>query len=306
VADAIVAAAATRKDIPLVAVLMGRQGVSAGMRKLMEAGIPGYMFPESAARALAALNRYRAWLARPEGTEQTFPADKERVAAVLAAAQAAGRERLTEAEALAVLDAYGIPTAPWRAAGTAEEAMLAAAQVGYPVVLKVMSDQIVHKSDVGGVVLDLKTVDDVREGYARLVRRVRERTGVDVREVLVQRMLPGGRETIVGMTRDPRVGPLLMFGLGGIFVEAMKDVVFRVHPLTDVDAHEMIREVRGFAILEGMRGETSVHLVGLEEVLQRASQLIGDHDALLEMDINPLVAFPDQVAALDARFRIAR
>jgi acetyl coenzyme A synthetase (ADP forming)-like protein len=306
VADAIVAAAATRKDIPLVAVLMGRQGVSAGMRRLMEAGIPGYMFPESAARALAALNRYRTWLARPEGTEQTFPADKERVDTILAAAQAAGRERLTEAEALAVLDAYGIPTAPWRAARTAEEAMLAAAQVGYPVVLKVMSDQIVHKSDVGGVVLDLKTVDEVREGYARLVRRVRERTGVDVREVLVQRMLPGGRETIVGMTRDPRVGPLLMFGLGGVFVEAMKDVVFRVHPLTDVDAREMIREVRGFAILEGMRGETSVHLVGLEEVLQRASQLVGDHDALLEMDINPLVAFPDRVAALDARFRIAR
>ena len=184
--------------------------------------------------------------------------------------------------------------------------MLAAAQVGYPVVLKVMSDQIVHKSDVGGVVLDLKAVDDVREGYARLVRRVRERTGVDVRDVLVQRMVPGGRETIVGMTRDPRVGPLLMFGLGGIFVEAMKDVVFRVHPVTDVDAREMIREVRGFPILEGMRGETSVHLVGLEEVLQRASQLVGDHEALLEMDINPLVAFPDRVAALDARFRIGR
>ena len=108
------------------------------------------------------------------------------------------------------------------------------------------------------------------------------------------------------MTRDPRVGPLLMFGLGGIFVEAMKDVVFRVHPLTDVDAREMIREVRGFPILEGMRGETSVSLVGLEEVLQRVSQLIGEHEALQEMDINPLVAFPDRVAALDARFRIAR
>ena len=304
VADAIVDAAATRKDIPVVAVLMGRQGVSAGMRKLMDAGIPGYMFPESAARALAALNRYREWLARPEGTEQSFPADRDRVAGIIEAARREGREKLTEAEALAILDAYGIPTAPWRAVAAAEEAMLAAASVGYPVVLKVMSDQVVHKSDVGGVVLDLKTVDEVREGYARLVRRVRERTGIDVRNVLVQRMLPGGRETIVGMNRDPRVGPLLMFGLGGIFVEAMQDVVFRVHPLTDVDAREMVREIRGFPILEGMRGETSVDLVGIEETLQRVSQLVGEHDAIAELDVNPLVAFPDRVAALDARFRI--
>ena len=118
-------------------------------------------------------------------------------------------------------------------------------------------------------------------------------------------MIPGGRETIVGMSRDPRVGPLLMFGLGGIFVEAMQDVAFRVHPLTDRDAREMIRAIRGFRILEGMRGETSVHLVGLEEVLQRVSQLAGDHDAIEELDVNPLVAFPDRVAALDARFRIA-
>ena len=305
VADAIVAAAATRPDIPLVAVLMGRAGVSAGMRRLMDAGIPGYMFPESAARALAALNRYRAWRERPDGIEQAFPADKERVAAIVAAARGAGRSRLTEAESLAVLDAYGIPTAPWRPVRSAEEAMLAAAAVGYPVVLKVMSDQVVHKSDVGGVVLDLKTVDEVRSGYARLVRRVKERTGIAVREVLVQRMIPGGRETIVGMSRDPRVGPLLMFGLGGIFVEAMQDVAFRVHPLTDRDAREMIRAIRGFRILEGMRGETSVHLVGLEEVLQRVSQLAGDHDAIEELDVNPLVAFPDRVAALDARFRIA-
>jgi len=304
VADAIVDASAVRKDIPLVAVLMGRQGVSAGMRRLMDAGIPGYMFPESAARALAALNRRRAWLERPEGTVQAFPADRERVAAIVAAAQAEGRQKLTESEALAVLDAYGIPTAPWRAVRTAEEAMLAAASVGYPVVLKAMSEQVVHKTDVGGVVLDLKTVDEVREGYARLVRRVRERAGIDVREVLVQRMLPGGRETIVGTSRDPRVGPLVMFGLGGIFVEALKDVVFRVHPLTDMDAREMVRGIRGFPILEGMRGETSVDMVAIEEVLQRVSQLVGDHDAIAELDVKPLVAFPDRVAALDARIRI--
>ena len=304
VADAIVAAVRTHPGIPLVAVLMGRAGVSAGMRTLMDAGVPGYMFPESAARALAALNRHRAWCARPDGTEHAFPADRERVAAIVAAAQGEGRKRLTEAEALALLDAYGVPTAPWRAVRSVEEAMLAAASVGYPVVLKAMNDQVVHKSDVGGVVLDLKTVDEVRAGYARLVRRVRERTGIEVREVLVQGMVPGGRETIVGMSRDPRAGPLLMFGLGGIFVEALRDVAFRVHPVTDLDAREMIREIRGFPILEGMRGETSVDLVGLEEAVQRVSQLVGEHDAIAELDVNPLVALPDRVVALDARFRI--
>jgi acetyl coenzyme A synthetase (ADP forming)-like protein len=304
VADAIVTAAQGRPGVPLVAVLMGRASVSAGMRRLTEAGIPGYMFPESAARALAAVNRQRLWRERPDGVEHAFPADRERVAAILEAARGEGRAKLTEAEALAVLDAYGVPTAPWRAVRSVEEAMLAAASVGYPVVLKVMNDQVVHKSDVGGVVLDLKTVDEVRAGYARLVRRVRERTGLEVREVLVQGMVPGGRETIVGMSRDPRAGPLLMFGLGGIFVEAMRDVAFRVHPVTDLDAREMIREIRGFPILEGMRGETTVDLVGLEEVVQRVSQLVGDHDAIAELDVNPLVALPDRVAALDARVRI--
>jgi acetyl coenzyme A synthetase (ADP forming)-like protein len=305
VADAIVAAAAGSPGTPVVAVLMGRASVSAGMRTLTEAGIPGYMFPESAARALAALNRHRVWRERPEGREPAFPADRERVAAIIAAARVEGRAKLTEAEALAVLDAYGVPTAPWRAVRTAEEAMLAAAAVGYPVVLKVMNDQVVHKSDVGGVVLDLKTVDEVRAGYARLVRRVRERTGIEVREVLVQGQVAGGRETIVGMSRDARVGPLLMFGLGGIFVEAMRDVAFRVQPVTDVDAREMIREIRGYPLLEGMRGGTSVDLVGLEEAIQRVSRLVGDHDAIAELDVNPLVALPDRVVALDARFRIA-
>jgi acetyltransferase len=134
---------------------------------------------------------------------------------------------------------------------------------------------------------------------------VKERTGEAPDGILVQAMVSGGRETIVGSAREPRTGPLLMFGLGGMFVEVMKDVVFRVHPLTDLDAREMIRGIRGYPILEGVRGETSVDLVALEEILQRVSQLVGDFEAVQEMDINPLVAFPDRVVALDARFTIA-
>ena len=306
VAEAIVQVAASRRDIPVMAVLMGRQGIPAGMRELLTAGMPGYIFPESAARALAAMNRYRQWLERPMGTEYRFPADAARVAGILKGAADEGREKLTETEALEVLGAYGIPTVPWRPAASADEAAAAAREIGFPVVLKVISASILHKSDVGGVVLGLSSEKEVREGYARMLQRVKERAGVVPDAVLVQAMIPGGRETIVGSTRDPKAGPLLMFGLGGLAVEVLKDVVFRVHPVTDVDAREMVRAIRGFGFLEGVRGEPAVDLVALQEIIQRVSQLVGEHEAILEMDINPLVAFPDRVLALDARFRIAR
>ncbi|MBI4542981.1 MAG: acetate--CoA ligase family protein [Gemmatimonadetes bacterium] len=305
VAEAIVQAAATRRDIPLIAVLLGRNGVPAGLKELVDAGIPGYVFPESAVRALAALNRYRTWLERPVGSVQRFPADREAAAAIIEGARRERREKLTEGEALAMLDAYGIPTAPWRVVGSKEEAVRGAAAVGFPVVLKVISRALVHKSDVGGVVMDLGSEQEVRDGYARLLDRVRERAGVAAEAVLVQRLIAGGRETIVGSTRDAKAGPLIMFGLGGLFVEVLKDVVFRVQPLTDVDAREMVRAIRGWRLLEGVRGETSVDLVSLEEILQRVSQLVSEHEGVMEMDINPLVAFPDRVLALDARFKVA-
>jgi acetyl coenzyme A synthetase (ADP forming)-like protein len=305
VAEAIVQATAARRDIPVMAVLLGRQGVSAGMRNLLRAGMPGYIFPESAARALAAMNRYRKWLERPEGTELRFPADAARVVEIIGRARAEEREKLSETEALEVLDAYGIPTVPWRQVHSEDEAVAAARDLGHPVVLKVISRSIVHKSDVGGVVVGLGSEREVRDGYRRMLLRVAERAGIAPEAVLVQRMIPGGRETIVGSARDLRAGPLIMFGLGGVAVEVLKDVVFRVHPLTDVDAREMVQAIRGYPLLEGLRGEPAVDLVGLEEILQRVSQLVGEHEAVLDMDINPLVTFPDRVLALDARFRIA-
>jgi acetyl coenzyme A synthetase (ADP forming)-like protein len=305
VAMAIRDAAATRPEIPVIAVMLGRHGVPAGLKELVEAGIPGYIFPESAVRALAALVKYREWTERPEGAVQRFPVDAVTAERVLAGARADGREKLTEPEALELLGAYGIPTAPWRVAHTADEAVAAAEAIGYPVVLKVISRHIVHKSDVGGVVVGPATAQEVRDGWTRMHQRVQERAGVVPEAVLVQQLVRGGHETIVGSTRDPKAGPLLMFGLGGLFVEVMRDVVFRVHPVTDVDAREMVRGIRGFPLLAGVRGETSVDLVALEEMVQRVSQLVGDHVEIAEMDINPLVAFPDRVLALDARFRVA-
>ena len=305
VARAIRDGAATRKEIPLIAVLLGRHGVPAGLKELVDAGIPGYVFPESAVRALAALVRYRNWLERPDGVTQKFPVNRQAAAQVIQRARGERREKLTEGESLELLEAYGIPVAKWRVVKTAQEAGAAARALGYPVVLKAMSRRIVHKTDVGGVIVNLGDDQAVKDGAARMLQRVKERTGHDAEGILVQQMIPGGRETIVGSTRDPKAGPLLMFGLGGLFVEVMKDVVFRVHPVTDVDAREMVRGIRGYPLLEGVRGETSVDLVALEEIVQRVSQMVGEHEEIAEMDINPLVAFPDRVVALDARFRIA-
>ena len=304
VARAIREGAASRRDIPLIAVLLGRHGVPAGLKELVDAGIPGYVFPESAVRALAALVRYRKWLERPEGVVQSYPVRRDIAAAIIDQARAEQREKLTEGESLQMLEAYGIPVAPWKVVKTADEAAAAAKAMGYPVVLKAMHAKIIHKMDVGAVVVNLADDKAVREGCARMLQRVKERAGVTPDGILVQQMITNGRETIVGSTRDPKAGPLLMFGLGGIFVEVLKDVVFRVHPVTDVDAREMVRGIRGYKMLEGVRGETSVDLVAIQEIIQRVSQLAGEQEAIAEMDINPLVAFPDRVVALDARFKI--
>ena len=306
VARAIRDAHQARPDLPLIAVMLGKKGVPDAMEELVEAGIPAYVFPESAARALAALNRYRLWLERPAGAVQRYPVDRAAADRIIAGAIADGRDKLLEGEALALLDAYGIPTAPWKVVHTVDEAVAAAKRMTSPVVLKTVSRTIVHKSDVGGVVVGLDGDKPIRDGWKRMHTRVKERAGIEPEAVLVQAMCSGGRETIVGMTRDPKAGPLVMFGLGGIFVEVLKDVVFRVHPVTDVDAREMVRGIRGYGLLEGVRGETSVDLVALEEMVQRVSQLVGEQEAIAEMDINPLAAFPDRVVAVDARFRLAR
>ena len=308
VAQAIVDVAGGQREKPVLAVLMGREGLPAGLAELNAAGIPGYRFPESAVRALGAMYRYRRWLERPVGQEPPFAVDRDSVAAIIDAARSEGREKLSETEVMRVLEAYGIPVAPYRVATTEAEALEAAEAVGYPVVLKILSPRIVHKSDVGGVIVGVEGEDELRAAFARITTEVPARAGIgaeDVEGVLVQKMVRGGKETIVGMTHDPGFGPLLMFGLGGIYVEALGDVVFRVHPVQDVDAHEMVRAIRGHKLLEGVRGEPASDLGAIEQTIQRVSRLVGDHDAIREMDVNPWLAFPEGGVAVDGRIRIA-
>jgi acetate---CoA ligase (ADP-forming) len=307
VAEAIVSVAAGQTEKPVMAVLMGRQGLPQGLAELNAAGIPGYRFPESGVRALAAMYRYRRWLERPVGQVRRFDTDREAVAKILADAKAEGREKLSETEVMRVLQAYGIPVAPYAVARTADEAARAAAEIGYPVVAKVLSPRIIHKSDVGGVVVGVEDEAELRAAFGRLTSEVPARAGIDAGEVdgvLVQKMVGRGKETIIGMTLDPQFGPVLMFGLGGIYVEAMKDVVFRVQPVTDVDAREMVRAIRGAALLQGVRGEPASDLAAVEETIQRISQLVGDHDAIREMDVNPWMAFAEGGVAVDGRITV--
>ncbi len=305
VARAITDTAAGREK-PTFAVLMGRSGLKESRALLHAASVPAFIFPESAVRALVGMSRYRRWLERPAGTVRTFDdVDSAKVREILSAAVRSGRTRLGEHDALSLLDAYGIPIVPSRPATSAEEAIGAAEAVGFPVVLKVMAPTVSHKSDVGGVIVGLQTAREVRGAYYEMRARLAEH-GVasdQLEGVLVQRMVTGGREAIIGTAFDPSFGPLVMFGLGGVYVEALGDVAFRIHPVNDLDAAEMIRQVKAYKLLEGVRGEKGVDVAALQEAIQRVSQLVGDHPQIAELDINPIVAFEPgkRPMALDAR-----
>jgi len=306
VAEAITAAARTCRTKPVLAVLMGREGLPQGRAALEELGIPAYTFPESAARALAALNHYRAWLERPVTEPTPLPVDRARAAAILERAQREGRRRLSELESLELLDAYGIQVAPSRLARSEEEAVRLAAECGFPVVMKLSSPAIVHKTDVGGVIVGVRNLQEVRATYERLLQiATTAAPGAQVHGVLVQAQIEGGRETIAGISRDRLFGPLVMFGLGGIFVEVLRDVVFRLAPIDELDAAGMVSGLRGARLLTGVRGQPACDTGALADALRRLSQLAIDFPVIAEVDVNPLLAFEHGAIAVDARVVLA-
>jgi acetate---CoA ligase (ADP-forming) len=305
VARSIVAARQTCPEKPIAAVLMGRAGLPEGRADLREAGIPAYIFPESAARSLAAMYRYRQWQQRPAGTIREFDVRRDEVSRIIAAACSRGGGFLEKDDVLSVLGAYGLDTLGSGRAASADEAVSVARSIGLPVVLKVDSPDIVHKTDVGGVALDLRDDDAVRSAFDGMMQRVRAvHPDARVDGVTVERFVRGGRETIIGVSQDPSFGPVIMFGLGGIYVEALRDVAFRVQPVSDVDAAEMVRSIRGVQLLEGMRGEAPSDMAALEEAIQRISQLVGEHPQIMELDINPFIVFPEGGVVVDARIRV--
>ena len=297
---------------PVLACFLGQVSVGAAVKTLHRHRIPPYTFPEQAGQAMAALARYRRWLERPLpetaprspqlwGARGALPdVDRRSVGEILARAR--GRRALESLEALEVLEAYGLPVARAGLVRTAEEAAALAEEIGCPVALKIVSPDILHKSDLGGVALDLPHAAAVRETFALVMNRVKRRSPeARLQGVLVQTMAPPGREVIVGLSRDPQFGPLLMFGLGGIYVEVLEDVSFRIAPISHDEALAMIQEVRAYPLLKGARGERPVDLEAIADCLARVSQLAVDFPRIAELDINPLVVGEEGAVAVDAR-----
>jgi acyl-CoA synthetase (NDP forming) len=217
-------------------------------------------------------------------------------------AKSEGRTILTEVESKQILGEAGIPIADAQLAATREEAVAAARQIGLPVVLKIVSPDISHKSDVGGVKLNLGSEEEVAAAFDEIVAAARRaEPEATVLGVSVQKMARPGVEVIMGMTMDPQFGPVLMFGLGGVFVEVLKDVSFRIVPLEPRDARQMIRDIKGFPVLEGFRGQEPADLAVLEDMLMRLSAFVEEHPEIQELDLNPIFAYKDGALAVDAR-----
>lgn len=306
VTEAIAEVAGAHPDKPVYAVLMGHQGLPQGKAALHEAGIPAYIFPESAARAVAARNKYREWQARPPRAVERRTLDDAAIRRILAEARAAGAPRLSELASLDLLAACGIPVAEAALARTEEEAVDHAGRLGWPVVAKVVAPTIVHKTEAGGVKVGLEDAGMVRQAWREILAGAeRFQPGVRVDGVLVQRQARGTAELIVGTSRDPAFGPLVMFGLGGVYVEVLRDVLFRVAPVTELEARDMLGGIRGRRILDGVRGAPAADRGALLEVLVRVAQLAADYPEIAELDINPLLALPDGCVAADARVALS-
>jgi acetyl coenzyme A synthetase (ADP forming)-like protein len=288
----------------VLACFMGAGEGSAGVNFLKSKGIPVYEFPEAAARTLATINLYRDWLREPRGKVRNFRVDQERVKTIIDHAFDAKQEAIVGDEAIEILQAYGIPAIPYQYAKTAAETVDAFGKIGSPVVMKIATPSVLHKTEVGGVMLDLRSAGEVESAFRELKRRIGPLKPGQEFSVALQEMISGGVETVVGMVTDPSFGPLIMFGLGGIYVEIMKDVAFQVTPLTDAAAKGMVKSLRSYRILSGYRGAPPVDQEIIVETLMRLSQLVRDFDVFAEVDINPFLVTSERerCRAVDARF----
>ncbi len=289
---------------PIVASFMGAASIGPALELLNHYRIPNYPFPERGVAALRAMATQREWSERPVGTYPRFDVDTERVKQVFARVREQGRVALGEIEAREVIEAYGMRLPQSRLARSPEEAAQIASDIGFPVVMKISSPDILHKSDIGGVKVGVGSASEARDAYELIEYRARKYSrDAEIWGVLVQEMVPKGREVLVGMVRDPQFGPLIAFGLGGIYVEVLQDVAFRLAPVSQEEVHEQVQSIRTFPLLRGVRGEPPADIPKAEEIVLRASQLVTDFPEIVEMDINPLVVNNQGQGAvvLDAR-----
>lgn len=304
-AEAVVKTAAAH-DKPVLACFMGAKRIQAGIDVLTAAGVPNYPFPKRAALALGALAEYQSIRQRPAPEFPKIEIDKAAIQAVLDQARQEGRLSIGDAEARAILEACGLPIPQSEIAENADRAVEIARQIGYPVVLKIASPDVLHKTDVGGVKVGLDSDEQVRDAFELMTYRV-QRYLPEARlwGCLVQEMVTGGNlEVLIGMNRDPQFGPLVTFGLGGIYVEVLKDVTFRLAPFTRAEAEEMLTEIRSSALLDGVRGQPPVDKEAIVDTLLRISQLVQDFPEIVELDINPLTVFSKGSGAIAIDMRL--
>jgi acyl-CoA synthetase (NDP forming) len=285
---------------PVLACLMAND--ESHILKLDQETIPSYLFPESAAKVLAKAANYGEWRSKPLALVPGFPDVKKDEAKeiVRRAIETRGGGWLLGEEARAVLSAFGIPQVAGGLARTADEAVMIASSLGFPVAAKLASQRVLHKSDIGAVRLNLQYEDEVRRAFDEI-----KQDGME--GIVIQKMIRNGFELMIGVAEDPLFGPLIAFGLGGIYVEILADVSFRVTPLTDQDAEEMIRSIRGYRLLEGYRGHAPADIKAIQEVLLRVSRMVEDIPEIRELDLNPIFALSpgEGCAVVDARIRAA-
>lgn len=291
---------------PVLTCFMGEATVNEGIDILTAQGVPNYPFPERAALAFKAMSNYRHIKTRPLSKYKYFEVDNAAVRAVFDRVRGEGRLSIGDAEARKILQAYGLKTPTSKVAATPQEAVEIASQIGYPVVLKIASPDILHKTDVGGVKVGLRNAEELRDAFELMIYRA-ERYVPEARiwGCQVQEMaLPGGLEILVGMNRDPQFGPLVTFGLGGIYVEVLKDVTFRVAPFTIRDAELMLREIHSRALLDGVRGQPPVDKESIIDTLLRIGQLVQEFPEITELDINPLIVYTEGQGSIAIDMRL--
>ncbi len=260
-------------------------------REILAAGdVPYYTYAEGAIRALRAMLKFTAWQQSTEGTITKFKADKVKVKKVFDAVKKQGRTNLLEEEGQEVLRAYGFPLPQSILAKTEEEAVKAAKKIGFPVVMKIASPQIIHKSDAGGVKVGMSNEKDVRDAFNTIIKNAKKyNQKATIKGILVQEMVKGGKELIIGSKLEPGFGPVIMLGMGGIYVEVLKDVTFRLAPVTNKEADDMINSIKTKKLLEGVRGEKPSDLKKLSELIQKLSALVTDFKEIKELDMNPVL-----------------
>lgn len=306
-AQAVIDAMNRKSGKPIMACFMGAEKVADGIKLLRDASVPVYGSPEDAVRSLKAMITYKEWCERPKRELETFSVNKEKVEEIIASHLSRDMREIGEQDAKEILKAYGFAIPEGVVATTADEAVTSADTIGYPIVMKIWSPDILHKSDVGGVRVGLENAQQVRDAFDLMMLRIPQKEpNANIIGVLVQEMCACGLEVILGVNADPNFGPLMMFGMGGTLVEVFKDISFALAPLTKNEVLELLKATKTYKMLEGVRGGAGVDIDLVVEGLQRLSQLVTDFPQIKELDINPYVLGPQGImpVAVDARISV--